>query len=297
MRESLLSWCNYRYLKASLLVLLASVLVYISQHLGQITQPPNGGTWQGYVLGTAGALLIVWLSLLGVRKRSYRSNAGTVQGWASAHVYLGTVLLVIATLHCALQFGFNVHTLAYVLMCLVIISGFYGLYAYLHLPGRVMALEGGIAQEDRMEELARVDTRIRETSSRCDANLQSLVISALDLTRVGGSAWQQLMARDRSRVTVPGDQNQKAQTVHNAGQSVVIEHLSARIPDARKQSEAEVLNELLALFGRRQVLLHQLRREVQLRGLLKIWLYFHIPLTMGLLAALLVHIVSVFIYW
>ncbi|MAC32049.1 MAG: hypothetical protein CME40_05760 [Haliea sp.] len=297
MRESLLNWRDYRYLKASLLVLLASVAVYASQHFGQLTQPPNGGTWQGYVLGTAGALLIVWLSLLGLRKRRYRSNLGTVQGWASAHVYLGTMLLVIATLHCALQFGFNVHTLAYVLMCLVIFSGFYGLYAYLHLPGRVVALEAGVAQEDRMEELARVDVRIREASSRCDANLQSLVISALDLTRVGGSAWQQLMARDRSRVTVPGGREQQARTVSNSGQAVVIEHLSSRIPDARKQSEAEVLNELLALFGRRQVLLQQLRREVQLRGLLKIWLYFHIPLTMALLVALLVHILSVFIYW
>lgn len=297
MRESLLNWRDYRYLKVSLLALLIAVALYVSQHLGQITQPSNGGTWQGYVLGTVGALLIVWLSLLGVRKRRYRSNLGTVQGWASAHVYLGTILLVIATLHCALQFGFNVHTLAYVLMCLVIVSGFYGLYAYLHLPGRVVALEGGVAQEDRMEELARIDGRIREASSRCDANLQSLMISALDLTRVGGSARQQLLARDRSRVTVPGSGEQRAQTVPNVGQRVVIEHLSARIPDARKQSEAEVLNELLALFGRRQVLLQQLRREVQLRGLLKIWLYFHIPLTIALLVALAVHIVSVFIYW
>ena len=28
-----------------------------------------------------------------------------------------------------------------------------------------------------------------------------------------------------------------------------------------------------------------------------IWLYFHVPLTFALLAALVTHIVSVFIYW
>lgn len=297
MRESLLGWQQYRYLKWGLALLLLSVLLYLTQGGSSAAQPPNGGTWQGYVLGTLGALLIVWLSLLGVRKRSYASTAGTVQGWASAHVYLGTVLLVVATLHCALQFGINVHTLAYVLMCLVILSGFYGLYAYMHLPGRLASIQSGSGEDGRLDELARIDARIRDVSQRCDANLQSLMISALELTRVGGSAWQQLLARDRSRVTVPGSDTRKAQAVANVEQEVVTRYLAGRIPDARKQAEAEVLNELLGLFGRRQVLLHQLRREVQLRGLMKIWLYFHIPLTMGLLVALAVHIVTVFIYW
>lgn len=297
MRESLLGWQQYRYLKWALLVLVASVALYLSQGGSNAIQPPNGGTWQGYVLGTAGALLIVWLSALGVRKRSYSSTAGTVQGWASAHVYLGTLLLVVATLHCALQFGFNVHTLAYVLMCLVIVSGFYGLYAYLHLPGQLATLESGADQQGRLDELATIDTRIRDTSQRCDANLQSVMTSALDLTRVGGSAWQQLRARDRSRVILPGTGNAQGKVVSNQGQQIVIRHLATRIPDAHKQSQAELLNELLALFGRRRVVLQQLRRGVQLRGLLKIWLYFHIPLTIGLLVALLVHIVAVFIYW
>ena len=34
-------------------------------------EPPNGGTWLGYTLGTIGALLIVWLMLFGIRKRRY----------------------------------------------------------------------------------------------------------------------------------------------------------------------------------------------------------------------------------
>ena len=123
MRESLLSWRRQRYLKWALAVGALSILVYASQSSTD-AQPPNGGTWQGYVLGTLGALLIVWLTFLGVRKRRYNSTSGTVQGWTSAHVYLGTVLLLVATLHCAAQFGMNVHTLAYVLMCLVVFSGF-----------------------------------------------------------------------------------------------------------------------------------------------------------------------------
>ena len=93
MPQNLIRWREHRYLKTSLLLALVSVALYVSQG-GQDAQPPNGGTWQGYVLGSLGALLIIWLSLLGVRKRRYSSTMGTVQGWTSAHVYLGTVLVL-----------------------------------------------------------------------------------------------------------------------------------------------------------------------------------------------------------
>ena len=84
------------------------------------TEPPNGGTWLGYALGTIGAVLIVWLAYLGKRKRNFVRGWGTVKGWVSAHVYLGTSLLVVATLHTGFQFAWNIHTFAYALMCLVI---------------------------------------------------------------------------------------------------------------------------------------------------------------------------------
>src|SRR6478736_3963368 len=54
---------------------------------------PYGGSALGYALGTVAALLVLWLLWFGVRKRLYRSTLGSVQGWLSAHVYLGTALL------------------------------------------------------------------------------------------------------------------------------------------------------------------------------------------------------------
>jgi len=292
MRTSLLAWRQYRYGKWALLLGLLAVALYLSQ-VWSPAQPPNGGTWQGYVLGTVGALLIVWLSVLGIRKRRYSSTAGTVQGWTSAHVYLGTALLLVATLHSAAQIGWNVHTLAYVLMCLVIVSGFYGLYVYMHFPTRLSANSGGKEQEAWLQELSDLDDHIRDAVDGCDAELQAQALSALELTRLGGNALQQLGGRDLSRIQVPG----QARALANKDQAVILKAIAARIPDARKQSEAELLNELLALFGRRQVILHLLRRDVRLKGLLKIWLFVHIPLTVALLVALVIHIISVFIYW
>ncbi|NND66837.1 MAG: hypothetical protein HKN19_04540 [Halioglobus sp.] len=290
MHESLLSWQRFRYLYIALALTGASIVLYITQG-GNSAQPPNGGTWQGYTLGTIGALLIVWLSLLGVRKRQYSSNVGSVQSWASAHVYLGIALIVVATLHCAAQFGMNVHTLAYVLMCLVIATGIYGLYVYMHLPRALARNHAGRDANSWMKELADVDDGIRDAAGNVDANLQSMALSALDHTRLGGGVFAQIFAQDRCRVQTDSG------FVSNSGQQVLIDELSRRIPDARVVRESDTLNELMALFGRRQVILHLLRKDVQYRALLKIWLYFHVPLTMALLVALTVHIIVVFLYW
>ncbi|MFN9497027.1 MAG: hypothetical protein ACK57E_00905, partial [Erythrobacteraceae bacterium] len=91
---------------------------------------PNGGSWYGYTLGTIGFGLIIWLSLLGVRKRRINPGVWSLKAWTSAHVYLGLALIVIGTLHTGFQIGWNVHTLAYVLMLLVIITGIYGVVVY-----------------------------------------------------------------------------------------------------------------------------------------------------------------------
>ena len=62
-----------------------------------------------------------------MRKRAITRGRWSLKAWTSAHVYLGLSLIVIATLHTGFQFGWNVHTLAYALMMLVIVSGIYGI--------------------------------------------------------------------------------------------------------------------------------------------------------------------------
>lgn len=292
MRTGLLSYNGYRYARWALLLSVLTIALYVSQYF-DAPQPANGGTWQGYVLGSVGALLIVWLSCLGVRKRSYRSTTGTVQGWTSAHVWLGMALIIVATLHCAAQFGWNVHTLAYVLMCLVIVSGLYGLYVYTHMPSTLAENSAGQDRDAWLGELGELDEQIGDTARGCNAEVQAMALSAVENTRLGGGLWAQLSARDGSRIKLPN----AASPVRNRDQSTIIKALSERIPVAEKQGEAAAMNELLGLFGRRAVILSRLRRHIQSRGLLKAWLYLHVPMTLALLAALIVHIITVFLYW
>ena len=123
MHESILAFNKRRYLWVSLLI---SALAIAAYWINDPQEPPNGGTTLGYTLGTIAALMILWFTFLGVRKRRYSSTLGTVQGWLSAHVYLGIALVVIVLLHTGFQFGTNVHTLAFALMVLVVASGLYG---------------------------------------------------------------------------------------------------------------------------------------------------------------------------
>lgn len=259
--------------------------------------PPNGGSWQGYTLGGIGAALILWLSALGIRKRSYRSQMGTVEGWASAHVYFGTVLLVVATLHTGFQFGFNVHTLFYVLMTAVILSGFFGLYVYLAYPRRLARVRAGRRRKEWLTELNELDTRIRERAQKCDARTRAVAESALDRTSLGGGVFAQLGGVDRSLVLEPEKAATAPKLVANRDQDVVIDHLASAIPRAGKRDEALVLQELLTAFGRRRTVLRKLREDIRLQSWLQIWLFVHVPLTIAVLAALIVHVVSVFLYW
>ena len=111
-------------------VLLASYVVY-----GRSTTP-HGGTVPGLVYGALGLLAILCLMYYGVRKRSHHATYGSLQAWLSAHVYLGLLTLLIIPLHAGFHFGVNVHTLAFVLLAMVVVSGFVGACLYVAIPRR-----------------------------------------------------------------------------------------------------------------------------------------------------------------
>lgn len=305
MHRSILRFAHARYLYIALALTLACMILYSTQGSDGI-QPPNGGTWQGYVLGTIGALLIVWLALLGIRKRRYHSTLGSVQGWTSAHVYLGTALLVIATLHCAFQFGWNIHTLAYALMTFVIVSGFYGIYAYLQYPRVATQNRAGLSRDALFAELNQLNNRGRELAQCCDAEVGSVIDSAIQRTVVGGGLLAQLSAHDRSQILYRGTSGQGTDSSTrssankpqpNPDQQAVIDFIVKRVPHSRKSSEADYLQQLLTVLSRRQVVLRRLRKDIQLQSLLQLWLYIHVPMTIALLGALVAHIFSVLFYW
>ena len=292
MHQSILAFRKRRYLWVALLVATLAIVAY---WIDDPQEPASGGTVLGYTLGTIGALMILWLTWFGVRKRRYSSTSGTVQGWLSAHVYLGLALLVIVLLHAGFQFGVNVHTLAFVLMVLVIASGLVGVFIYMKYPERVSENRGGASRPELLDQLEDVDRRSQRAAEDMSADYCDLVSSGVSRTQLGSTLWSRLRGQDNSRILLR--ENGESKVVANAGQGAALDWLADQQSRATDAESAATIGELSALLRNKRQILRQLREDLRLQATMEIWLYLHVPLTAALLMALLIHIIVVFLYW
>jgi hypothetical protein len=274
--ESFLRHGGFLFLKVSTIVSVAVVAAYVFQ---DARPRPSGGTILGYGLGTLGALLIVWLAALGVRKRAISDGPYSLKAWVSAHVYLGLSLIVIATLHTGFHFGWNVHTLAYGLMMLVIASGAVGVWAYATLPKKLSDNRGEVTRKQMLAQIRALDEQIHEAAQPLLRANADIVRLSLEKTDVGGGFWRRLFG------FYPDCANLRA-----------LERLGPALRETQGP-EAVSLRKVEELMRRKAEALARARRQIHITALLEGWLFVHVPATFALLAALAVHIVSVFLYW
>ena len=274
--QGFLTLYGMRWGKIAGTVSLLAILIYLLHD----PQPrPNGGSWYGYTLGTIGVLLILWLTALGVRKRAMTRGRWSLKSWTSAHVWLGLSLVVIGTLHTGFQFGWNVHTLAYALMMLVIASGLWGVFAYATLPRALSDNRGETTEAEMLEALRSVDRQLHEAAQPLGQHHADLVRQALEQDSFGGGLWARLMGAYPRCATRAAQTAIREETAHRP-----------RIGD-------DPLERIDALLERKEATLSRVRRHLRIKALLEVWLYVHVPMTFALIAALSAHILSVFFYW
>lgn len=286
MHTSFLSHAKGRYFWLAVLLMVGSIVIYA---MDNPTEAPNGGTWLGYALGTIAALLIVWLAYLGRRKRNFAQGWGTVKGWVSAHVYLGSSLLVVATLHTGFQFDWNVHTFTFVLMCLVIFSGFFGVFAYRIYPSARNDLKKSQTLDDIFLKVEEIDSELARLTADSSSDTKMVVSSAIERTVIGGGYRDQLFGRDHSSVVVGGN------VVSNNGQQQALGFLVEKL-SRTEGKENQSVGEIVRAFNTRKRLLDIIREDIRMQSTAQVWLLFHIPVTFALIAALIAHIFSVFVY-
>jgi hypothetical protein len=279
--RSFLAYRGYRWLKVSLVaVTLASALYVGFDSFYDPPGGPNGGTWLGYGLGSLAAVLMLWLMWYGVRKRRYGTTGARLQGWLSAHVYVGTSLLAIALLHSGFQFGWNVHTLAFALMTAVIVTGIAGTWLYARIPERMTRNRKGETFEALLEQVATIDTDCRTIASGLpDPFVRALSIS-LNETTIGGGLLDQLAGR------APRDPTGRAlRELKTADRHA---HVDA--------AERENVIRLIQLVARKGAILARIRRDLRYKAWLDVWLILHVPLAFASLLAVASHVVTVFYY-
>jgi hypothetical protein len=274
--EGFLRYRRFRWFKIGLILSLILILVYL---FVDVQPRHNGGSWLGYTLGTIGFAMILWLSMLGIRKRAMTSGRWSLKAWTSAHVYLGLVLIVVGTLHTGFQFGWNVHTLAYVLMMLVILSGLYGISVYGLLPAGLSDSRSEMTGPQMISAVNALDKQIQISAQPLSDEDSAVVIGSLGEDPFGGGAWRRLSG-----------------SYPRCGNRAALRTMRMRL-DETTGKEALAIEQIVGLLEKKQAGLQRLRGYIQRRALLEIWLYIHVPLTFVLIAALLAHVISVFFYW
>jgi hypothetical protein len=267
---------NFLWAKVGLGVSLLALLGYA---LIDAQPRPNGGSAYGYALGTIGVLLVVWLTLLGIRKRAMTRGRWSLKAWTSAHVYLGLSLVVVTTLHTGFQFGWNVHTLAFALMMLVVLSGLYGIAVYAALPQQLSVSRSEMTRPQMIDAVAKLDRQLRLAAQPLDHDDAKILGLSFADDPFGGGLYRRLSGRyPRCRT------------------ALALAEVRRRLVLATDERR-DVLESVVALLERKGSALARIRRHLRIKALLEVWLYVHVPATFALLAALAAHVVSVFFYW
>ncbi len=272
--ESFLKYQSFRWLKLSVALVVACTAIYA---LYPTPQGRSGSTPVGYGLGILSALLMLWLLWFGVRKRSYRTRGAPLRGWLSAHVYLGTTLLVLVPLHSGFEFGWNVHTLAYAVMSAVIVSGFFGVGFYAEIPTPMTENRPGEKLAGLLRQIADIDAECRQLGMELPDFYSQVIRISTERTRIGGGLFRQLSGRDPRCGT--------------ARAFVMLRDHKEADPNI-----ADEARQLTSLLARKQALLGRVRRDVRYKALLDLWLLGHVPLAVASVALVAVHVFVVLYY-
>ncbi len=277
MHDGFLKHAGYKWLKIASFIMLLSIVSYL---FIDVSPRHNGGSWYGYTLGTIGAGLILWLTMLGVRKRAMTPGKWSLKAWTSAHIYLGLSLIVIGTLHTGFQFGWNIHTAAYAFMMIVIISGIVGIYFYATIPQSLSNNRDEMTETQMLESLRSLDRQLHEAAQPLSAEHAALVLQSLEQDPFGGGFLKRVSGKYPNCATRAAQADLRRERAYQP-----------------RMGGDDPLDKVDALLEKKEATLARVRRHLRLKALLQVWLFIHVPMTFALIASLSAHIISVFFYW
>lgn len=276
MAETYLTYGGKRWLRfgvVSAVLLTASYLFYSRAMF------PHGGTFMGLLYGVMGTVLIGILMGLGVRKRRYGSGLGTMQGWTSAHVYGGLLTLLLIPMHAGFRFGYDIHTLAFALLCIVAISGVVGVLLYQAVPARLTKYETGLQADKIDQELNQLLAEMRNLAKdKSDAFVKVYLDEVAQTIGPRPSGWRLIFA--------------------DTGRDLLAkraEELAARAA-AIPLDEHQAFETLSRLLFQKSQLETNLILQMRLRNAMEAWLYVHVPISFAMVAAVFLHLLAVFYY-
>jgi Fe-S-cluster-containing dehydrogenase component/CRP-like cAMP-binding protein len=235
------------------------------------------GTWltMRWLTGLVGLFGVAAVMTYPLRKQVYRKRAGALRYWMLFHVYIGALAGLILMLHAGRHTGGLLTTSLYIAFDVVILSGLFGIAAYIIAPRIMTSIEGEpLLIEDlvgRREELEKeLEEILQQSQGWLREEIEERVINRF---RNFGFLLRQFTRR---------------------------EPLTALLAEAREPFKERLTR--LATDDERILLLSAVEAAVTLRRvealiylhkLLKVWIAPHVVSTSVMLALMVVHVIQV----
>ncbi len=283
----------------------------------------RGGSIPGLVYGAAGAGLVVFECLLGLRRKYPASPIGRVQTWMRAHIWLGLLSLVLILLHSGFRWGSGLSAVMMWLLMMITASGILGMALQHFLPRR---MTGQVTKETVFDQIPTVIRALRaEATERVEWLLGELGNDTQqdveqDVVRAGGkkfyfreeqrkSAAEKAEEKRRKRRAAP--HLEMEEPYRRALRARYLQHVRPFLSERPSRSiqrlfedESDVkayfqhlrrqmplpahpvLDDLEDICDERRQLVVQERLHRNLHG----WLYVHVPLSMAFLILIVIHV-------
>ena len=235
------------------------------------------GTWltMRWLTGLVGLFGVAVVMTYPLRKQVYRRRAGALRYWMLAHVYVGALAGVVLLLHSGSHTGGLLTTALYLAFDVVIISGLFGVVAYIVAPRIMTTIEGEpLLVEDliarRLELQQELDELLKQSEGWLKEEIEERVIKKF-------SRFSFLMRQFMRR-----------------------EPLTALLANARRAFRERLTR--LATSEERAVLLRAVEAKVTmqrvdaliyLHKILRLWIAPHVISTSIMLALMVVHVIQV----
>lgn len=222
--------------------------------------------------GILGFASILFLALYLIRRNIYRYSLGSTQSWLQTHIYIGIISLILVLLHS----GFTLHgtfsILLFILFLLVIISGIVGSLIYTVIPLSLTKYGRDTKPKDEIisdieNYLKEADRLISKTSNECRTIYKKKIQPILKSKR---TKWQYLLMEEKELLDRQRKMMEKCKNKVSHQDSYEIGILSSIL------IEKEKLSFMLAKLN-----------------LQNIWLTVHMPLTIAMFTAVIIHIWSI----
>lgn len=254
-----------------LLVVAASALVWAHIQFG--ASLPKFDFLSGWAL----LLAIVFLAAYNVRKKLPFLPLGTSETWLQWHIYVGYFTFALFLVHLEYRVPTGWFEIVFsIIFAIVMLSGIGGLFLTRQIPKRLTTLGGEVIFErvpayrqmllERAEKIA-LDS---STQTQSATLLEFYTKHLRDFFSARPVFWRNALGNSRG-----------------------LQRVLEQVQDLKRytnEQEREILNQLADLLREKR----RLDFHYALQGLLKAWLFVHIPFTYSLLLFIVVHIVLVF---